>query len=146
MRQCWREDGVLLLLLLGLVVVLGGVLWLGMGGLPVTEAQAPTPACHDIRINAKGTNGAAITVSTAVVPVVDANTSRCRLTITNATANPVNCAETTGKYQLTPSTTVGLTIPGNTILTIPTQAGQQAWSCIRQGGTDSSVTVAEDLP
>jgi len=109
-------------------------------------AQQPVPSCHDFRINAKGTAGAAIAVSTVVVPIVDANTSRCRLTITNATANPVNCAETTGKYTLTPSATVGLTIPGNTILTIPTQAGQQAWSCIRQGGTDSSVTVGEDLP
>lgn len=124
-----------------LVVVL---VWLA--NLPSSEAQNGAPPCHDFRINAKGTSGAAIAVSTAVVPVVDANTSRCRLTITNATANPVNCAETTGKYALVPSATVGLTIPGNTILVIPTQAGQQAWSCIQQGGTASSVTVGEDLP
>src|SRR5215831_11970778 len=123
-----------------------GSVWLSLTFCALALAQTGVPPCHDFRINAKGANGAAIAVSTDVVPIVDANTSRCRLTITNVTANPVNCAETSGKYALVPSATVGLTIPGNTILTIPTQAGQQAWSCIRQGGTDSSVTVGEDLP
>ena len=110
---------------------------------PAQEGQAP---CHDMRINAKGAAGASIAVSTAVVGVVDANPSRCRLTIANETANPIKCAESTGKYILVPSATVGLFIPGNTVLVIPSQAGQQAWSCIRQGGTDSAVSVGEDLP
>lgn len=109
-------------------------------------AQDSQPQCHDMRLNAKGAAGASITVSTAAVAIVDANPSRCRLTISNETANPIKCAESTGKYILTPSATVGLSIPGNTVWVIDTQAGQQAWSCIRQGGTDSSVSVAEDLP
>ncbi len=110
------------------------------------EAQTGVLPCHDIRVNAKGTNGAAIAVSTAVVPVVDANASRCRLTIVNETANAARCAETTGKYLLTPSATVGLFVAGNSTLALHSQAAQQAWSCIRQGGTDTAVSVAEDLP
>jgi|SRR5215471_5746101 len=128
------------------MAALMGSVWLYLSFGSIVLAQNGMAPCHDFRINAKGTAGAAIAVSTAVVPIVDANTSRCRLTITNATANPVNCAETTGKYVLVPSATVGLTIPGNTILVIPTQAGQQAWSCVRQGASDSSITTGEDLP
>jgi hypothetical protein len=102
--------------------------------------------CKDIRINAKGTSGAAISVDTAVVPIADKNTSRCRLIIVNETANPARCAETTGQFVLTPSTTVGLFIPASTIVTLPSPASQQAWSCIKQGATLTTLSVAEELP
>jgi len=123
-----------------------GSMWLSLTCVSLVLAQTGVPPCHDTRINAKGTAGAALAVSTAVVPVVDANTSRCALSITNETANAVRCSTSSGKYPLTPSTTVGYLVVPNGTLTIASQAGQQAWSCIRQGGTDSTVSVLEQLP
>jgi hypothetical protein len=102
--------------------------------------------CKDIRINAKGTSGAAISVDTAVVPIADKNSSRCRLIIVNETANPARCAETTGQFPLTPSATVGLFIPASTIVTLPSAASPQAWACIKQGATLTTLSVAEELP
>jgi hypothetical protein len=101
--------------------------------------------CKDIRINAKGTSGAPITVSTVAVPIAEANTARCRLYLINESANSVRCAETTGKYPLTPTTTVGFFLAGNTTLMLPSFAAQQAWSCIRVTA-DGIINVLEELP
>lgn len=110
-------------------------------------AFADQPWCVSHRINAKGSSGAAITVSSTPVVVADANTSRCHLWVTNETANAMRCAPSTGKYALTVSATVGFLWPANTApFPVPGNYAQDEWKCIRTGGTDATVNVLENIP
>lgn len=118
-------------------------LWLSFWANPALAQDT----CYNVRINHKGSNGAAITVdsTTGGVVIVDANTSRCTLTIINETANPMRCAPSTGPYALTVSTTVGAYIPPGTYPVFGKSSREQ-WKCIRTTGTSATVSILEDLP
>lgn len=122
-----------------LVVLIACAVW---GG--ASEAEQ---SCTNVRINAKGSSGAAITVDATAggVTVADANTSRCALTLVNETANAMRCAPDTGPYPLTVTATVGAYMPP-TAYPVFGQAAQQRWKCIRTGGSSAIITVIEELP
>lgn len=103
--------------------------------------------CQNTRINHKGSSGAAITVDATAggVLIAEANTSRCALTIVNETANPMRCAPSTGSYALTVTSSVGGYIPP-TAFPVFGIAAQEAWKCIRTGGSSATITVFEELP
>lgn len=125
--------------------VVGSILCLLMFVGGVAHAQSDGARCNNVRINAKGTAGAAVSVTNTAggILVVDENTSRCRLTFINETANPYRCAQSTGHpdYLLVPSATVGMWMPA--VFTFP-QSGQQAWRCF--ASTTATISVVEELP
>lgn len=124
--------------------LLWGVLGLWLLGVRLASAQ---DTCGDIRVNQKGTSGASITVDATVggVVVAEANTSRCKLTLINETANPLRCAPSGGKYPVTVTTTAGLYLPTG-VYVVFGRAAKGEWKCIRSTGTSTTLSVAEELP
>jgi hypothetical protein len=120
-----------------------------LGWMTLVSAQSPERACSQVRINAKGTSGASITVdsTTGGILVADANTARCALWIKGDTVNPMRCGPSTGPYAIVVSTTAGFLWPlAAENAPILGWAASEAWRCIRTTGTSNAVSVMEMLP
>lgn len=90
--------------------------------------------------NNRENSGTNFTISTTPVTILANNGNRCAAAIVNVGANNVNCAFR-GK---TPSATVGSTILPEQGITLGLGDGViQQVQCIRQGASDSTVTVWE---
>lgn len=115
------------------------VLWLALLLVPVVAMAA----CSTTRTNRKGTNNAAITVSSTAVIVADANTARCSLLIDNvSSANNMRCMSASDGV---PTTTAGKLIEAGEALALGDE-GKEIWRCIRTGGSDATAEVTEGMP
>lgn len=131
-------------------MVLRGLLVIAIVLLPVEGwaftrvVQSPTDAaCKKVTVNDQGSGNADITVDATAggVSVMAANSQRCGALLTNSSANDMRCGPTT----ITVTSTVGYYVKGNTTLELGLE-GQQAWRCIRTGGSSATASVAEATP
>lgn len=111
----------------------------------IVPAPMPTAAavCKTVTVNDKGTGNAAITIDATAggVTVLDAKTVRCGAVIYNSSTNDMRCAPST----VTVTSTVGFLVAAGDALVLGAEA-QQAWRCIRTGGSNATADVAEATP
>jgi hypothetical protein len=120
-----------------------------LGWMTLASAQSPERACSQIKVNALGTAGAAITIdaTSGGILVASKNDARCGLLIKSESVNPMRCGPSTGPYAIVVSSTVGFLWP--LVAEDPLWLGwgaQEAWRCFRTTGTSNPVSVLEMVP
>lgn len=110
----------------------------------VTTASSPaTASCKTVAVNSQGASNADITVDATAggVAVLAASTTRCSAVIANVSANDMRCAPTT----VTVTSTAGFLVQAGAKLSLGLE-GQQAFKCIRTGGSSATASVMESTP
>jgi hypothetical protein len=115
------------------------------GRLNVSSVSPPAAAsCKTVTVNAQGTAGADITIDNTAtgITVLAASTTRCGALVKNVGSNQIRCGPTS--HTLT-ATVYGVVVEAGQTLTFGLEA-QEAWKCIRTGGSNSTVNIAEMTP